>query len=505
MAEVLLKARNISKAFPGVRALDGVNFELDKGELHCLVGENGAGKTTFVKALSGAYLDYEGELYIQGEKVQITNPLQAVKLGISAVQQHRDLVPTLSGAENIYLGLELTKGMFIDFDEQYRRARKITDRFDKTIELKIPVQYLTVAEQEIVAIAKALLRNPRILILDEATAPLDRNERKVLFEVLREIKSEGEIGIIFISHNLEELFEIGDRVTVFKDGQLVDTTALSEVTMNEIIRMMIGKEERQRYSKKKMNRGEEILRLSEVSVPNLLEDVNLAVHAGEIVGVAGRLGSNKEKIAEAIFGLSPVSGGDIIFKGKQISAETPAKSIHLGIGLLPVDRREEGLVLSRAVAENIILTWINKFRRAFSSAKSVRNVAGNFVKKLSIKTTGLAQRVEYLSGGNQQKVVMAKWLAADSDLLVLLEPTEGIDVGTRWEIYQILEDLAEAGKAILVISSDLDELLVISDRIVIMGWGRVIEEVRQDNMNKEYIFEKTIARYNGKGKDGESE
>lgn len=495
MAETLLKANEISKNFPGVRALDRVNFELKGGELHCLVGENGAGKTTFVKALSGAYPDYEGEFYVQGQRVQISSPLEAVRLGVAAVQQHRDLVPTMSGVENIFLGLERKRGLFIDLEEQHRLAKAITDRFDKGIDLRSPVRDLTVAEQEIVAIAKALLREPKILILDEATAPLDRNERKVLFEVLKEIKNEGRIGIIFISHNLEELFEIGDTVTVFKDGKLVDTRAVSDVNINEVIRMMIGQARRERYAKKKLTRGQEILRLTELSVPKYLDKVSLSVHAGEIVGVAGRLGSNKEKIAEVIFGLQPVSSGTLSFKGRLIQAETPAKAIRLGIGLLPIDRREEGLVLSRAVSENVILTWINKLRRSFTSTGAMRGLAGEYVKKLSIKTTGLSQRVEYLSGGNQQKVVMAKWLAADSDLFVLLEPTEGIDVGTRWEIYQILESLAEAGKAILVISSDLEELLAISDRIVIMGWGRVVEEVGQERMNKEYIFEKTIARY----------
>jgi ribose transport system ATP-binding protein len=502
VAEVLLKADNISKTFPGVRALDRVNFELKRGELHCLVGENGAGKTTFVKALSGAYADYEGEFRVQGEKVQIGTPLQAVRLGVATVQQHRDLVPTMSGVENIFLGLERTRMLFIDFEEQHRKAKAITDRFDKGIDLHVAVRHLTVAEQEIVAIAKALLRDPKILILDEATAPLDRNERKVLFEVLKEIKNEGRIGIIFISHNLEELFEIGDTVTVFKDGKLVDTRPVSAVNINDVIRMMIGLTKRERYAKKKVLRGEEILRLTDLTVPKYLDKVSLTVCAGEIVGVAGRLGSNKEKIAEAIFGLQPVSGGEMVFKGRRIRSETPAKAIRLGIGLLPIDRREEGLVLARAVAENIILTWINKLRRTFTSTGTMRGLANEYVTKLSIKTTGPMQRVEYLSGGNQQKVVMAKWLAADSDLFVLLEPTEGIDVGTRWEIYQILESLAEAGKAILIISSDLEELLAVSDRIVIMGWGQVVEEVAEDRMDKEYIFEKTIARYNGKSGGG---
>lgn len=491
--KVLLEARNVSKSFPGVKALDRINFELRSGELHCLVGENGAGKTTFVKILSGAYPDYEGEIYLQGKRVEIINPLQAFKYGIAAVQQHRDLVPTMTGVENIFLGVERSKHGFIDMEEEYRRAREITDRFDKDIDLLIPVKFLTVAEQEIIAIAKALLRKPVILILDEATAPLDRNERKVLFDVLNEIKKEGEIGIIFISHHIEELFEIGDRVTVFKDGKLVGTRDIEELTVNDVIRMMIGQEKRERYSKTKMKIGEEVLRLERVTVPGCLYDVSLNVKRGEVVGIAGRLGSNKEKVAEAIFGLVDITEGDIVFKGEKLIVDSPSMAIKEGIGLLPIDRREEGLIISRGVMENIVLTWINKLGKIFSSMATLRARSREFIEKLEIKATSINQRVEYLSGGNQQKVVLAKWLAADADLLVLLEPTEGIDVKTRWEIYQILEDLAEMGKGILVISSDLDELLTISDRILVMRDGRVIEEVMGDKMNKEYIFEKIVS------------
>jgi len=491
--QILLKAKNVSKTFPGVKALDSINFELRNDELHCLVGENGAGKTTFVKILSGAYPDYEGDIYLQDKKVKILNPLDALNFGIAAVHQHRDLVSTMTGVENIFLGVEQKKGIFIDIEEEYKKARAITDRFDKNINLYIPVKHLTVAEQEIIAITKALLRKHRILILDEATAPLDRNERKVLFEVLKEIKTEGGMGIIFISHHIEELFEIGDKVTVFKDGQLVGTRDIQDINVNEVIKMMIGKEKREKYSKTKAKVGEEVLKLSNLTVENYLYNVNLKVKKGEIVGVAGRIGSNKEKIAEAIFGLNEPSRGRIIFKNEELLIRSPSEAIKKGIGLLPIDRREEGLVLSRGVMENIVLTWINKLKKLFSSIITLKNKAREFIEKLDIKATSINQRVEYLSGGNQQKVVLAKWLAADSDLLILLEPTEGIDVRTRWEIYQLLEDLANAGKGILVISSDLDELLTISDRIIIMSEGRVIEEAEGSRMNKEYIFEKTIS------------
>ena len=500
LSNVLLKAEKITKEFPGVKALDSIDFELRKGELHCLVGENGAGKTTFIKVLYGAYPDYEGQIMLGGKDVRITHPLQAQELGIAAIQQHRDLVPTLSGSENIFLGMEHTKGIFVDEKEQYERARKVVDRFNETMDLEIPVQYLTVAEQEIIAIAKALVREHQILILDEATAPLDRNERQILFEVLKEMKREGDIGIIFISHHIGELFEIGDRVTVFKDGMLVATEDIDKVDMNEVIKLMIGEEERKRYQKRKVERGETLLDISNVTFPGLIKDVSLNVKRGEIVGVAGRLGANKPVIAEVIFGLKEKSQGQITFNGEIHEVNRPEDAIRKGIGLLPIDRRDEGLILSRNVSENVILTWLNKVKKAFLSILSLNEKTTDYVDKLGIKTTSLSQRVEYLSGGNQQKVVMSKWLNANSDLLVLLEPTEGIDVQTRWDIYSILEELARSGKGILLISSDLDEIVAVSDRVYVMREGEIVDEVTGEGIEYRNIFEKAISGSNHKEK-----
>ena len=496
--EVLLKAEGITKEFPGVKALDNVDFELKKGELHCLVGENGAGKTTLIKVIYGAYPDYSGNILLNGKNVRITHPLQATGLGIAAIQQHRDLVPTLTGVENIFLGMERKKGIFIDEKQQYSSAREVVDRFDKKIDLNIQVQYLTVAEQEIVAIAKALVRKHQILILDEATAPLDRNERKILFDVLNEIKSEGERGIIFISHNIGEVCEIGDRITVFKDGKLVATKERAEVNVQEVIKLMIGEEERKKYKKKKVEQGEELLRLENITVPGVVSDVSINIRRGEIVGLAGRLGSNKHIVAEVVFGLLKPSEGKIVFKGEQLKINNPGEAIRKGIGLLPIDRREEGLILCRSVSENVILTWLNKMKKGFLSIRSLNERTRNYVDKLGIKTTSLDQRVEYLSGGNQQKVVMSKWLNANSDLLILLEPTEGIDVQTRWDIYSILEELAKMGKGILLISSDLEEIVAVSDRVYIMRDGHIVEEVSGENIEYRRIFEKSISSGNNR-------
>jgi ribose transport system ATP-binding protein len=504
LSEVLLHAKSITKEFPGVKALDNVDFELRRGELHCLVGENGAGKTTLVKVLYGAYPDYQGEIFLSGRKIRVTHPLQAQELGIAAIQQHRDLVPTLTGAENIFLGMEKTRGIFIDERGQYERARKVVDRFDETMNLGIPVQYLTVAEQEIIAIAKALVREHQVLILDEATAPLDRNERQILFDVLKEMRGEGEIGIIFISHHIEELFEIGDRVTVFKDGKLVATKDITAVDYNAVVKLMIGEEERKRYAKKKVERGEELLNMQNVHVPGLLDKVSLNVRRGEIVGVAGRLGSNKHVIAEVIFGLQEQAEGEVTFKGEVLHPDRPEGAIRKGIGLLPIDRREEGLILCRGVSENVILTWLNKIRKSFLSIRSLNDRTKNYIDKLGIKTTSISQRVEYLSGGNQQKVVMSKWLNANSDLLILLEPTEGIDVQTRWDIYSILEELARTGKGILLISSDLDEVVAVADRVYVMRGGEIVEEVTGKKIEYRYIFEKSLSGNGQKEKGSEA-
>jgi len=493
LKKVLLKMIDITKEFPGVKAVDSVDFELFKGEIHCLVGMNGAGKSTFIKIICGAYTDYKGNLFMNGKKVRITHPLQATEIGIIAIQQHRDLVPTLNGVENIFLGMEQNKGIFIDEEKEYKEARKIIDRFDKTINLEVPIRYLTVAEQEIIAIAKALIRKHQILILDEATAPLGRNERDILLDVLKELKNLGDIGIILISHQMEELFEVGDRVTVFKDGKLVATKDINKVTISGIIKLMIGEEERKRFTKKKIKIGREILKISNLNVHNELYNVSMNVNRGEIVGVAGRIGSNKEKIAEAIFGLKHISSGEIYFKGEQLKIKKPEDAIKKGIGLLPIDRRNEGLVLCRSISQNTILTWINKMYKGFLSVRYINDFSEKYIDKLGIKTPSVNQRVEYLSGGNQQKVVMAKWLAADVDLLILLEPTEGIDVKTRWEIYQILKDLARDGKGILVISSDLDEIVAISDRVFVMRDGKMIYEAKDKNIIYKDIFNKVIS------------
>jgi len=493
LQEVLLKMTNITKEFPGVKAVDNVNFELLKGEIHCLVGMNGAGKSTFVKIICGAFSDYKGNIFVNGKKVSLIHPFQSTEIGISAIQQYRDLVPTLNAVENIFLGIEENEKLFIDKAKEYKKAKSIIDRFDKSIDLELPVQYLTVAEQEIIAISKALIKEHKILILDEATAPLSRNERNILLEVLKEIKSLGNIGIILISHQIEELFEVGDRVTVFKDGELVATRDINKITVNDVIKLMIGREERKKINRKNVIIGENILKISNLRIENKLNDINMSVNRGEIVGIAGKIGSNKEKIAEAIFGLANINSGKICFKGEELYINQPEQAIKKGIGLVPIDRMNEGLILCRSVAQNTILSWINKISKVFVPEKLINDVSQDYIDKLAIKTPSVNQRVEYLSGGNQQKVVMAKWLVANADLLILLEPTEGIDVKARWEIYQMLNDLAEQGKGILIISSDLDEIVAISDKVLVMRNGEMVYSAQGEDIVYKEVFNEVVS------------
>lgn len=489
----LLEIENLTKLFPGVVALDNVDFLLNDGEVHCILGENGAGKSTLVKILSGAYKNYEGRILICGEEVKIGNPIESRNLGIAAIQQHRDLVPTMNGIENIFLGREIHKRFILDKRKSEGLARKITDRFDKTINLDVKVSELTVAQQEIVTIAKALIQKCNILLLDEATVPFDVSSKKVLFEIIRELKTERNMGIVFISHNIEELFEIGDIITILRDGKKICTKKITDININEAIRLMIGRKKRKRFAKKEYKIGNTFLELKNINIPGFLKNINLNIRRGEILGIAGNPDSHKEMIAEIAFGLIKNFDGEMLLNGNKVKGIfNPKFAIEKGVGFLPVDRHNEGLVLSRPVFENVSITWLNKEKRFFNSVSRLFNITKKFVKELSIKTQSPLQRVEYLSGGNQQKVVMAKWMAADCDLLFLLEPTVGIDVETRWEIYKILNNLVEEGKAIVVISSDLDEILAISNRIIIMKGGSILEIVDTRDVTKEYISEKII-------------
>jgi len=484
---MLLKLKNVVKKFPGVVALRGVNFELERGEVHCLVGENGAGKSTIVKILSGVYPDYEGEILIDSQPAHLSSPREARQLGIASIQQERDLVPTLNSLENIFLGNEWrTRYRLLDKKSMLNYATELANRLGVNIDLTKPVELLNVPDQEIVAIAKALSTECKILLVDEATAPLDSEERIKLFEVTRKLKQEGK-GIVYISHNLEEIFQIGDKVTVLRDGRVISTKDVSKTNLEEIIHLMVGRIKR--FHKQEAELGEKVFSVKDFRIDGFIEKVNFDVKRGEILGITGLAGCGKIEVLEGIFGLLPNAEGKINLQGKYVKITSPLSAIKKGIGLLPNNRREKGLVTCRPVSENIGLTFINSSNTVRISPKTIMRVAKEFIRLLRIVVSSPKQRVEYLSGGNQQKVVFAKSLAAKCNVLMLNEPTEGIDVRVRRELYDTLNNLAREGKSIVITSSDVEEILNMCDRILVMVNGRVAGEFTTSQTNKKEILE----------------
>ena len=484
---MLLKLKNVVKKFPGVVALRGVNFELERGEVHCLVGENGAGKSTIVKILSGVYPDYEGEILIDSQPAHLSSPREARQLGIASIQQERDLVPTLNSLENIFLGNEWrTRYRLLDKKSMLNYATELANRLGVNIDLTKPVELLNVPDQEIVAIAKALSTECKILLVDEATAPLDSEERIKLFEVTRKLKQEGK-GIVYISHNLEEIFQIGDKVTVLRDGRVISTKDVSKTNLEEIIHLMVGRIKR--FHKQEAELGEKVFSVKDFRIDGFIEKVNFDVKRGEILGITGLAGCGKIEVLEGIFGLLPDAERKINLQGKYVKITSPLSAIKKGIGLLPNNRREKGLVTCRPVSENIGLTFINSSNTVRISPKTIMRVAKEFIRLLRIVVSSPKQRVEYLSGGNQQKVVFAKSLAAKCNVLMLNEPTEGIDVRVRRELYDTLNNLAREGKSIVITSSDVEEILNMCDRILVMVNGRVAGEFTTSQTNKKEILE----------------
>ncbi len=484
---MLLEMRNIQKRFPGVVALKGVDFEMERGKVHCLVGENGAGKSTLVKILSGAYPDYEGQILLDGQPVNLHSPHEARRLGVAAVHQGRDLVPTLSGIQNIFLGNELKqKNRLLDSKSMNRFAGDLVHRMGVEINLNLPVEQLSIPDQEIIAIAKALSTDCKILLVDEATAPLDSKERVKLFEVIRKLKQEGK-GILYISHNLEEIFQVGDRVTVLRDGRLIETKDVAATSLNEVIHLMVG--ELEEFHKREAGFGETVFAVRNLTVNDAVRGISLELKKGEILGITGLAGCGKDQVLEGIFGLVPDIGGQLTLRGGEIKVKRPLHAIQAGLGLLPDNRREKGCVPCRAVSENISLTLINSSRTFKTSPNSIMKLARQFIKQLSIVTSSPRQRVEFLSGGNQQKVVFAKWLATQCDILMLNEPTEGIDIRVRRELYDTLGRLAREGKSIIVTTGDVDEVLAVSDRVLVMVKGRIVGEFATAKTNKKEILE----------------
>lgn len=490
-SQFIVEMRNITKDFPGVRALEKVTFTCEKGQIRALIGENGAGKSTLMKILAGVYQPDGGEIFLKGERVVVHNPWEAQQLGISIVYQEFNLIPYLSVAENVFLGRESRSPWgFLDEERLHQHALEHLDRIQADLDPRRWVSELTVAQQQLVEIAKALSLNARILIMDEPTAALSAEEVERLFNIIRALKREG-VTIVFISHRLKEVFDIADAVTVLKDGKEVGTRKLQEVREENLVGMMVGRKLNETFPpKSKGTQKKPILQLKGVGRERLLKDVNLSLYPGEIVGLAGLEGQGQRTLIRAVFGAEPTDQGEIFFEGKKINEiNSPREAIKLGIGFIPSDRKEEGLILDFSVEENIALPSLQKRQfLGFIKKGEERKVVNGIVSEIDIKTPRIDREVRYLSGGNQQKVMLAKCLVVGPPLIILDEPTRGIDVGTKIEIYHLMRELAEQGRALLIFSTDMMEVLGMCDRILVMHEGGIVRELSGSEATEEEIM-----------------
>src|SRR3989441_4700585 len=488
--KALLSVTDITKSFAGVRALKGVSFELRPGEVHALIGENGAGKSTLIKVITGALEADGGEIEINGQGLKHHSPRAAKELGIAAIYQQPALFPELTVAENIAIGLE-QKGLWgrIDWRERRRHASELLAKVGAKIDVDMEAGVLTMPQQQLVEIARALGAEAMILIFDEPTASLSEEDTQNLFKVIRELRAQG-VGMIYISHRLEELPVIADRVTVLRDGRTIDTRLMSEVDRQQLIQLMVGRELSAVFPKKAVQKGDLVLELRQLGCSESgIHDIDLSVRSGEIVGVAGLVGGGRTELARTIFGLTPSDEGEILLRGKPIKIESAAQAIECGIAYVPEDRRRHGVILDLPISANITLASLDRFSRLGAlDFRREKEIAADYTRRLSIKTPAIFAPVATLSGGNQQKVALSRWLITKPSLLILDEPTQGIDVGAKSEIHALMTELAGQGVATLMISSELPEILGMSDRIAVMYGGTIVATLDRAEATQQRIL-----------------
>lgn len=498
----LIIAKNITKKFPGVLALDNVNFDLNPGEVHVLLGENGAGKSTLIKTFSGANSLDSGELYYCGKKIESMTTQESIEMGIATCYQEFNLIPYLTVAENMYLGRYPYVGGLpvIDKKKLNEDAKKIIESINIDLDPSAIVSTLGVALQQMAEIAKALTMDAKVFILDEPTAVLSNKEIDELFRVIRMLRSRG-AGIIYISHRLEELPIIGDRVTIMRDGKSVRTLDISGISVSELIYHMVGRKMDQTYPKINDVFGGELLRTEGLSLEGVFKDINISVKAGEIVGLSGLVGSKRTDVLRGIYGADKITAGQIYIEGRPAKIASPKTAVKKGISLLPEDRKKQGVVLIHSIKENVTLPSLKKYTKfGVINDCFAKQVAEKFVNQISIKTTSLDQKVKNLSGGNQQKVIVAKWLASESEVFLFDEPTRGIDVGAKAEIYALMNELVKENCGIIMVSSELPEIINMCNRVYVMRNGEIVKEL--DN-NGEKLTENEILKYAMLGRDAE--
>ncbi len=488
MGSSVLELQHIKKSYPGVTALDDVSFDIAPGEIHALIGENGAGKSTLMKTCSGAVVPDSGKIVVDGEAFASMTPQLSIKKGISIIYQEFNLVGELSAAENIFLGRPIRKGIFINKEAMEEEARRVFQTLNIDIRPETLVKDLTVGYQQMVEIAKAIQQNTKILIMDEPSAPLTGAEVESMFRVIRKLKEAG-VAIVYISHRLNEIFELSDRITILRDGHYIKTVQTKDTNTDELVMYMVGRALTETYPARSEVRTEEVVFEMQNVCGNGDKDLSFQIHKGEILGLGGLIGAGRTEAAEMIFGAAPVQTGKMFLKGKEVRPGSPREAIRLGIALVPEDRKRQGALLGIDVKSNINMAVYPSISKAFLiNRKMEEQTAEKYKDELRIKTPSLLQQVKNLSGGNQQKVVLGKWLAANAELLIFDEPTRGIDVGAKYEIYVLMNELVRQGKTILLISSEMEELMGMSDRILVMAEGRITGELDREEFDQEVIM-----------------
>ncbi|WP_017615081.1 sugar ABC transporter ATP-binding protein [Nocardiopsis salina] len=490
--EELLRIEGVRKAFPGVVALDDVDFDLRRGEVHVLLGENGAGKSTLIKVLSGAHRPDEGRVLVGGREVVIRDAQDAAGLGIATIYQEFNLVPDVTVAENIFLGRQPRRFGFVDTKRMEAEAAELLERVGVDVTPSAKVRGLGIAQLQMVEIAKALSLDTKVLIMDEPTAVLTTEEVERLFTIARRLRDEG-VGLVFITHHLEEIADLGDRVTVLRDGRSVAHVDASEPE-HELVRLMVGRSIDEQYPRERPEPGETLLKVRGLHRAGVFEDIDLDVRAGEVVGLAGLVGAGRTEVARAVFGADPYDSGSVEVLGNRLPGGDVGAALGAGLGLVPEDRKGQGLVLDASVEENLGLVTLGPSSRGgFVDLQGQRSSAVRIADELSIRMAHIGQHVRTLSGGNQQKVVIGKWLLAESRVLVLDEPTRGVDAGAKVEIYRLVNELTASGHAVLMISSDLPEVLGMSDRILVMAQGRVTGELSAEEATQNSVMSLAVA------------
>ncbi|WP_326820192.1 sugar ABC transporter ATP-binding protein [Streptosporangium sp. NBC_01756] len=485
--EEILRVEGLRKVFPGVVALDGVDFNLRAGEVHVLLGENGAGKSTLIKMLSGAYHPDGGRILVDGAPAEIRTASDATALGIATIYQEFNLVPQLTVGENLALGRPPRRFGFVDTRRMHEQARELLRRVGVDVDPRTPVARLGIARMQMIEIAKALGLNARVLIMDEPTAVLTTTEVERLFAIVRQLRDQG-VAIVFITHHLEEIPQIGDRVTVLRDGRSVAEVPAT-TPEGELVRLMVGRPIDQQYPRAPAAPGGPLLQVRGLRREGEFADVSFEVRAGEVVGLAGLVGAGRTEVARAIFGADPYDAGEVLVEGRPLARGDVHAAMEAGLGLVPEDRKGQGLVLGADVAENLGLVTLRRASRGgFVDRSGQRKAAGEVARQLGVRMSGLAQEVRTLSGGNQQKIVIGKWLLAQARVLILDEPTRGVDVGAKVEIYQLINSLTASGHAVLMISSDLPEILGMSDRVLVMARGRLVGELAAGDATQDSVM-----------------